>query len=342
MTYPLTNQLPELLTLTDDATIQDIHASWEQKREPILRHLLELCGGTGHTVPIRWQTTERSVLPGEIELQRLTYSTYDNDEVSANLLIPPHVSGGKQPAVLAMHQTSTAAKHEVCGIEGDPELAYGLELAQRGFVVLAPDMLTTGDRVLPGAQPFQTAPFEDRYPAWSMIGKMMADHKQAVELLCALDFVDHSQIAAIGHSLGGYNAFLLSAIEERVKAIVVSCGLSTFAGDPNPGRWGLRKQWFTHFPQLNALLERDQIPFEFHEILGLTFPRPIFVWYTQNDAIFPHWEQIGQAAKMVGDLYTRAEIGTRYTAYMGNGRHEFPQPVRKLAYDWLEEQLEKR
>lgn len=340
MTYALTNQLPELVELTENANTQYVRQIWEAKRSDILRRLLQLCGGIPEPVPVRWEFTGGATLKGNIEIRRLTYGSYDDDQVSANLLIPANYTDDQPlPAVLALHQTSVPAKEEVCGLGGDPELAYGLELAERGFIVLAPDTLTTGERVLPGAKPFQTALFEERYPAWSMIGKMIYDHRQAVELLCSLDFVDHARISAIGHSLGGYNAFLLSAIDERVKAIVVSCGLSTFAGDPDPWRWGLRKSWFTHFPQLNDYLQHGQIPFEFHEIFALTFPRPAFLWYTQNDAIFPHWEQIGQAAKRINDLYAHAGAGHRFAAYMGHGRHEFPQPVREMAYRWLETQL---
>ncbi|TMV51489.1 dipeptidyl aminopeptidase [Paenibacillus mesophilus] len=342
MDYALSGSIPDLLphfSIETDSG-HTTSALWDERRGDIASRLLSLCGGIPEPEPVSFTTLGSTTVRDGIELRKIRYSTYDNDHVSAYLLLPPNTgSAGRLPAVVAMHQTFAAAKDEVAGIAGDPELAYGIELAARGYVVLAPDVLTAGERVYAGAHPFQTAPFEERYPEWSMIGKMLYDHRQGVELLCGLDFVDGGKIAAIGHSLGGYNAFLLSAFDERIKAAVVSCGFSTFAGDARPERWGKRKEWFTHFPKLNEFLRRGRIPFEFNEILALTFPRSVFVWYTQNDTIFPHWEPIGKGVKTVGDFYADMGKGSRFAAYMGGGKHEFPRPVREVAYRWMDDQL---
>ncbi|MDF2720546.1 MAG: dipeptidyl aminopeptidase [Paenibacillus sp.] len=337
--------IPDLGSALDSGneTGQAAQAPWSERRSDILNRLLSLSGGVPDLEPVTCIAHSSTKTADGIIVNKISYSTFQNDRVSAYLLLPPDAErGSKLPAVLALHPTSTAAKDEVAGFDGKPDNAYGIELARRGFIVLAPDTLTAGERVFEGWKPYQSAPFEERYPDWSMIGKMMYDHRQGVELLCGLESVDQGRIAAIGHSLGGYNAFLLAAIEERVKAIVVSCGFSTFAGDEKPERWGERKQWFTHFPKLNDYLQQGRFPFEFNEILALTFPRAAFVWYTQNDAIFPHWEPIGQAIKTVRDFYAQLGQEDRFAAYMGVGEHEFPPPARELAYRWLERQLAAR
>lgn len=335
MAYDLGNEMPELLTEAGDSS--DIGREWAVKRADILDRLMRISGGLPERGPVAYEVISETTAGNRIKLSRIVYRSSFGDQVPANLLIPAAAEHGKCPAVIALHQTVPEGKEEVSGIAGDKELAYGLELAERGFVVLAPDVLSAGERVYPGKQPFQTAPFQDAFPEWSMIGKMMTDHLHGVDLLCSLDIVDGSRIGAIGHSLGGYNSFFLSAVDERVRAIVVSCGLSTFAGDPLPSRWELRKEWFTHFPALD--LSQGKIPFEFNEIVALTFPRPAFIWYTQNDAIFPHWEAIGRAVKSVADLYGAAGQGDRFTGLMGGGKHEFPRMIRGLAYGWLEQQL---
>src|SRR5690606_28215567 len=109
-----------------------------------------------------------------------------------------------------------------------------------GFVVLAPDTITAGERIYEHSEAFQTAPFYDAFPHSTAIGKMLHDHQQGLDALELLSFVDSSRIGAIGHSLGAYNAFILAGWDRRVKAVVSSCGLSPFADDPDPNRWGQR------------------------------------------------------------------------------------------------------
>lgn len=172
-----------------------------------------------------------------------------------------------------------------------------------------------------------------------MIGKMATDHKYGVSLLSQLDFVDADRIAAIGHSLGGYNAYFLSAFDRRIKAVVSSCGFCTFAGDPRPYRWAVRNGSFTHMPQITDYLIRSAIPFEFNEIIALSCPRPFFNWSTQNDEIFPHWAPIGKALDSVYRLYRELNAGDRFTSLLGTGEHSFPRAIRRMAYDWLEQHV---
>ena len=50
----------------------------------------------------------------------------------------------------------------------------------------------------------------------------------AVDLLQSLPQVDGERIGCIGHSLGGHNAMFLGVFDERVKAVVSSCGWTPF------------------------------------------------------------------------------------------------------------------
>ncbi|MCD9025300.1 dienelactone hydrolase family protein [Cohnella silvisoli] len=337
MTYLLSDEIQRLLPEAE--ATDDRRKKWETKRNEIEQRVRALIGTIPDPHLVQFNVISERQLSDRVILQNICYSTYDDDLVSAYLLIPTGFSQKRFPAVLALHQTAACGKDEVVGMKGDHELAYGLELAERGFVVLAPDILTAGDRIFPGYEAFQTSPFEEKYPDWSMIGKMLCDHRHGVQLLSGLEYVDAERIGAIGHSLGGYNAFFLSAFEPRIRATVSSCGFSSFAGDPTPQRWGLRKEWFTHFPALSPWLARGEIPFEFNEVVALTFPRAYFNWSTQNDAIFPHWQYAGKAMMTVQELYESLEQPNKFVSLIGSGKHEFPQEIRIMAYEWLKNQL---
>ena len=73
----------------------------------------------------------------------IEYSTEPNERVQAFLLVPDDLSQ-LCPAILAIHQDGShrpyeLGKSEPAGVAGDPEMAYGKELVERGYVVICPD-----------------------------------------------------------------------------------------------------------------------------------------------------------------------------------------------------------
>ena len=107
-----------------------------------------------------------------------------DDKVYAYLLIPD--ASGLRPAILIKHQHNGErflGKSEVCGLAGNPLQAFGPILAQKGFVVLAPDSIC----------------FEDR-----------RKNTKGIEPLPGDDDL------TMGHSYGGNTALFLAALDERI------------------------------------------------------------------------------------------------------------------------------
>ncbi len=77
---------------------------------------------------------------------RIAFAGDEKDRVPAYLLMPLGPRREQRlPAMLALHQTIGIGKGEVVGLGGSANLHYGRELAQRGYVVLAPDYPSFGD-----------------------------------------------------------------------------------------------------------------------------------------------------------------------------------------------------
>src|SRR6185369_1322999 len=76
--------------------------------------------------------------------RKITYQTEPGDRVAAYLFLPP-ADGKKLPAVLCLHQTTKLGKAEPAGLGGLKNLHYALELAERGYITLAPDYPGYGD-----------------------------------------------------------------------------------------------------------------------------------------------------------------------------------------------------
>ena len=113
------------------------------------------------------------------------------------------------PAILAMHQMNDYGKDEVAGLYGCKDYAYGHELAA-GYVVLAPDYLTFGERVFPASSNLTPCPFMRNTrpgPWWAKISRIRCP----IDVLClSISWIKQERI---GHSHGGSNAMFAMAMD---------------------------------------------------------------------------------------------------------------------------------
>ena len=120
--------------------------------------------------------------------------------------------------MLCLHPTWRTGKDEQVGIDARPNRAIGAELAERGYVVLAPDYPNFGE--------YEVDPYALGYVSASM--KAIWNNMRAVDLLASLPEVDPRRIGVIGHSLGGHNAIFTALFDDRIRAVVSSCGFNAF------------------------------------------------------------------------------------------------------------------
>jgi dienelactone hydrolase len=148
-------------------------------------------------------------------------------------------------------------------------------LTQQGCAVAAFDQLGFGTRVLDAKD------FYEKHPKWSLMGKMVADTRAAIDAAASLEEIDPNHIYLIGYSLGAKVGLLTAALDGRVKALAAVCGFDALRlGSPQNGTEGL---W--HYSHLHGLMPRlgffigqeSRLPFDFHEALALIAPRPVLV-----------------------------------------------------------------
>ena len=192
-----------------------------------------------------------------------------------------------------------------------------------------------GERIPAGKQPYHDSlAFYRRHPGWSFMGKMVWDTGRAIDFLETLPMVDPKRIGSIGHSHGAYETLFATAFEPRITAAVASCGFTTFRSDPNPERWS---HLTALIPQLGFYLpDVARIPFDWQHVLALAAPRPLFVWYATQDAIFPHTDNLADLLKDVQRVYRLQGAADALTWQAFQGPHKFPQAGREQAYRWLE------
>ncbi len=169
--------------------------------------------------------------------------------------------------------------------------------------------------------------------------KAIWDNMRALDLLASLPYVKQSGFGAIGHSLGGHNAIYTAVFDERVKVIVSSCGFDSFL-DYLPAAWGPGKGWAQELYMPRILnYAREEIPFDFHELLGALAPRAVFVNAPTRDANFPKWGSIDRIAAAAAQVYRLYGASDFLRVVHPDAGHDFPPEIREAAYDWIEQFL---
>lgn len=327
--------LPLLMGGEDGSSAITTVRQWEEKRAGIFHTLSTLLGTPSRLCadPPSVEVLGEEDLPDHIR-RHLKISGESQDPIFAYLLLPKPLPAQPSPAVIVLHQTQSPGKQEAVGMVGDPGMAFGVELARRGFVILAYDAIGFGERIPPGTEPYTGAQdFFRKHPKWSFFGKMIWDFRHIMDFMETVPQVNPERIGVIGHSHGAYGAIFCSLFEQRIKATVASCGVTTLRGDPNPERWS----------RLTALLpafgfyldDISQAPIDCHEIVACLAPRPFFNFSTLDDEIFPHTENLPDVFKQVSDVYSLYGARDRLQSPIIPGPHRFPVEYRNKAYDWL-------
>ena len=196
---------------------------WLQRRKEIVAGMQAVMGrlpGPEKRCPLDVKV-EEEVDCGSYVRRSITYSSEPGSRVPAYLLIPKEVlrgEGKRVPAVLCLHGTDNVVGNGVVvGLGSRPNRQYASELAERGYVTLAPNY-----PLLAKYQP------DIKALGWeSGTLKAVWDNMRGLDLLDSLPFVKPGAFGAIGHSLGGHNSVYTAVFDERIKVVVTSCGLDS-------------------------------------------------------------------------------------------------------------------
>ncbi len=261
--------------------------------------------------------------------RKVRFTPEPGDRVPAWLLIPHALpAGGKAPAMLCLHQTTGIGKNEPAGLGGLKSLHYAHELAERGYVCLVPDYPSFGE------YPYDFKKQGAHYASGSM--KAIWNNLRAVDLLEALPQVDARRLGVIGHSLGGHNSLFTAVFDERLKAVVSSCGFTPF----HDYYGGKVAGWTSdrYMPRIRDVYgnNADRLPFDFYEILGALAPRGFFSNSPVRDSNFDI-AGVRKAFAKAADIYALHDAPSRLKLVTPDAPHDFPEAERQAAYAWLDE-----
>ncbi len=252
------------------------------------------------------------------------------DDLKADFYFPVDADGtpqgNKWPVVIWLHPYSYTN-----GYSRDTQPTF-VSLTQRGFAVLAFDQIGFGTRVRDARY------FYQRYPKWSLLGKMVTDTRAALDAVAALEVVDASRIYLVGYALGAKVGLLTAALDDRVKGVAAVCGV-------DPLRLSTREkgtEGVKHYSHLHGLLPRlgffvgqeGRLPFDFDEILAANAPRPTLVVAPTLDRYAPlHDVQLEvEEAKKVYALLGHEDALRFQTPLAFNS---FTPSMEEAVFEWL-------
>ncbi|MCH2123500.1 MAG: alpha/beta hydrolase [Pirellulaceae bacterium] len=307
-------------------------ADWEKRRAEILIAMQGVMGtlpGQDRKVALQIQI-EEEVDAGSYIRRLISYQSEPESRTPAYLCIPKEVLAGQgsAPAVLCLHPTDNSVGHKVVlGLGGRAGRQYAAELAERGYVTLAPSY-----------------PHLANY--WPNLGKLgylsgtmkaIWDNVRGLDLLESLPYVDSAKgFAAIGHSLGGHNAIFSAVFDARISVVASSCGFDSYLDyyDGAERNWYFGKGWcqIRYMPRLSNYRDHlEQIPFDFHELLGAIAPRPIYINAPLGDGNF-RWASVDRCVAAAKPVYELLGGSHAIVVEHPDCPHNFPEHQRKAAY----------
>ncbi|WP_135555643.1 dienelactone hydrolase family protein [Paenibacillus cymbidii] len=311
--------------------------AWRQELLP--QFAADLGGFPVEPAPLAAREIEAVACDGYVR-KRVVITTYPGLEMPVYVLEPERQPGenARRPAVVACHGHGYGSK-EIVGLNKDGSVQtdpgyqhqFAVRLAKRGFVVIVPELLGFGDRRLQEAQRKDTYSSCHEISAHLLqFGQTMAGHRvyetiRAIDYASSREDVDALRIGAMGISGGGLVVTFAAALDERVRAAVVSGYINTFASS-------ILAMHHCIDNYVPGLQRHAELP----DIACLIAPRPLLVEAGTEDPIFPidatlaALDQLASAYALLG-----AEEKLERDVFAGDHRIS-----GAVAYDFLARELQ--
>ncbi|RUL82082.1 hypothetical protein [Tautonia sociabilis] len=235
------------------------------------------------------------------------------DVVASGILLLPKdlAEGERRPVVVCQHGLEGTPDPVVTpGVES-PYNSYGSALADRGYIVYAPqNPYIGGDR-------FRQLQRKAHPLKMSLFSIIVRQHERTLDWLKTLPNVDPGRIAFYGLSYGGKTAM-------RVPALVDGYCLSICSADFN--EWVVKCTNLTRRYSYLFTIEYDMYEWDlasgynYAEMAGLIAPRPFMVERGHSDGVAPD-EWVAYEFAKVRRLYDTLGIGDRAEITFFNGGH---------------------
>jgi dienelactone hydrolase len=304
---------------------------WSHWRERLRKRFVEQLGGFPAEVPDLSPVVLEEVDCGTYIRQRIQIQTYSRLHMPVFVLIPKE-RNERLEAVIACHGHGYGSR-DIVGLTpdgekkaGDPgyQKNFAVELVNRGYLTVAPELFGFGDRKL--TQDAQIANSCMRLSTFLLaMGQTMAGYRvfetlRCVDYLLTREDVDAERIGCMGISGGGLVCSFAAAIDDRISATVVSGFVNTFQASI----LSIHHCIDNYVPGLSLIAEMP-------DLLSLIAPRPFLIEAGTRDPIFPIHAAL-EAYEKIRNVYDLLGASEQLELDVFEGDHEISGQV---AYNWF-------
>ncbi len=287
---------------------------------------------------------------GAYEARKIAFNVNADCRIKAYLLVPK--GNGPFPGMIALHDHGahfSIGKEKVVRPFGEPQAVLddatawvnecyggrwiGDELAKRGYVVLAIDVLYWGDRGR-----MEGVDYEDQqavganmlHLGYSWAGYNVWDDIRSAEFLQGLPEVDPDRIACVGLSMGANRTWHLAAATDIVKAGAAICWMgdtATLAEEGNNQTTGYSAYSMIHPGLRNAL--------DYPDVAAIACPKPMLFFNGSQDGLFPV-PGVEAAYARMRDVWESQDVAGRLYCRLWDVPHEFNAAMQEDAFAWLD------
>ncbi len=295
----------------------------DQKRGPLRRELERSLGFQR----LPWPPALRPRVVGTLRykgyrIEKVVYESLPGVLVAAHLYLP---EGVKRPAPAVLFYPG----HWWPDSKARPDFqAFCINMARLGFVVLSFDPFGQGERGVSARDHRRT---EALLVGVAQQGFAVYETRCALEYLVSRREVDSAKVGITGASGGGYNTWIIAALDDRIAAAVPVVGTSEFFEQIRvcrPLDWYHAAEHCHFVPGLIRYANN-------HELLAMTAPKPVLIVAASRDESFP-----------IAGVREVADFGRElYASYGAAGRiglvvdemdgHGYQRTKREAAYGWF-------
>lgn len=255
-------------------------------------------------MPVRWgegeTDAEQAMLvrhfPSPPQKQQVTFGP----DIRGNLYFPTLEDAGREdhslPAIVFLSPLHTASGYTGTYRAGD--IAH-LALTRSGAAVFAFDPIGTGARQI------ERRGFYQRHPRWSLMGRMIADARHALDAVSTHPAIDPRRVYLVGYAMGGMTGLLTAASDARPAGVVSIAGFAPWRTDTDAAATGGIARWsdvYGWLPRLHGYTGSEvQVPVDFDQVIAAIAPRPVLVIAPRYDRHAPV-EQVHAATARARDL----------------------------------------
>jgi len=282
--------------------------AWQQRRA-FLRNQILVSAGLS---PMPVKTPLHAQVFGKIEapdytIEKVLIETLPGFYLGGNLY-RPHGGRAKHPGLLNPHGHWVYGRLENQPLYSGP--ALGISLARQGYVVFAYDMVGYTDTI---QVPHRFGSAEQRLWSFGPLGLQFWNSIRALDFVASLGDVDANRLGITGASGGATQAFLLAAVDERIRFAAPVNMISAImqGGDLCENAPGLR-------------MNTSNV-----ELAALIAPRPMLVVSATGDWTRNVPREEFPAIKRIYDLYGK---GDQVEVVQIDEVHNFNQLSRQAVY----------